>query len=133
MSRHVLILAALTVMLLPGCVHRRLTVNSSPTGALVRIDGEDIGYTPASVDFTWYGEREVQVIKDGYETQTRLVNLQAPWYQKFPFDFFSDNFLGTHIRDQHRFQIRMQPKQQGDAEGVIERGRSLRGEAMHGL
>lgn len=117
-----------------GCMHRRLTINSNPSGALVRIDGEDIGYTPASVDFTWYGSREVQLVKDGYETQTRLIDVNAPWYQKFPFDFFSDNLAGTHLRDQHTFNIRMQPKQTMQSTNeVIERGRSLRSEATHGL
>lgn len=133
MSRHLLLLISLMCVAQSGCVHRRLTINSNPSGALVRLDGEDIGYTPASVDFTWYGTREVQLVKDGFETQTRLIDLKAPWYQKFPLDFFSDNLLGTHIRDQHRFNLQMQPKRMDDSGDVIERGRSLRGEAMHGL
>ena len=28
---------------LPGCVHRRLTVNSNPPGARVLLDGEEVG------------------------------------------------------------------------------------------
>ncbi|HQZ69135.1 MAG TPA: PEGA domain-containing protein, partial [Planctomycetaceae bacterium] len=59
-----LLLAGLTQV---GCVHRRVTINSNPSGALVKVDGRDIGYTPASFDFTWYGTREVQLLRDGYE------------------------------------------------------------------
>lgn len=123
----------LTMLMLTGCVHRRLTIHSNPSGALVRIDGEDVGYTPASVDYTWYGTREVQLLKDGYETQTHLIDVSPPWYQRFPLDFISDNFLGTHIRDHRRFDLQMQPRLPDNADDVVERGRSLRSEATHGL
>ena len=127
-------MVAILLMLLPsGCVHRRVTIYSNPPGALVRIDGKDIGYTPASIDYTWYGTREVQLIKDGYETQTQLVDIKAPWYQRFPLDFVSDNFLGTHVRDHRRFDISMSPKQPDVSQDVIERGRSLRSQAVHGM
>ena len=126
--------AAIVLTLLPaGCVHRRVTINSNPSGALVRIDGKDVGYTPASIDYTWYGTREIQLIKDGYETQTQRLNIKAPWYQHFPLDFLSDNFLGTHIRDHRRFDIPMRPRQPDVSQDVIERGRLLRSEAVHGM
>ncbi len=123
----------LSSLLLTGCVHRRVTINSNPQGALVRIDGEEIGFTPASVDFTWYGTREVQLLKDGFETETRLVDISAPWYQKFPLDFISDNFLGHHTTDRHRYDVQLRPKQQANSGNVIERGNALRSEAVHGL
>ena len=128
-----MLLFASTLIYQSGCVHRRLTINSNPQGALVRIDGQEIGYTPASVDYTWYGTREVQLIKDGYETQTEMIDITPPWYQRFPLDFVSDNFLGTHVRDHRRFDLQMRPKQPDITSDVIERGRSLRSEAMHGL
>ena len=115
-----------------GCVHRRFTVYSNPPGALVRVDGRDVGYTPASIDFTWYGTREVQLLKDGYETQTQMVSIPAPWYQRFPLDFVSDNFLGTHVSDHRQFSFQMQPKRADITSDVIQRGRSLRSEALHG-
>ena len=71
--------------------------------------------------------------KDGYETETRLIELKPPWYQKFPLDFVSDNFLGFHTRDHRRFDLQMRPKQSAFSGDVIQRGNSLRSEAMHGL
>lgn len=130
--RHLILFVA-TSLCLTGCMHRRVTINSNPQGALVRIDGEDIGYTPASIDYTWYGTREVQLVKDGFETQTRLIRLSPPWYQRFPLDFVTDNFLGTHVRDHRRFDLQMQPKRPEDTTNVIDRGRSLRSQALHGL
>ncbi|GAB5441866.1 MAG: PEGA domain-containing protein [Fuerstiella sp.] len=127
------LIISLLFLSLIGCVHRRLTINSNPAGALVRIDGEDVGYTPTSVDYTWYGTREVQLLKDGYETQTHMIDVSPPWYQRFPLDFISDNFLGTHVRDHRRFDLQMQPRQTDNSDDVVERGRSLRSEATHGL
>lgn len=133
MLRPAAIFISLLLLSQSGCVHRRVTINSNPQGALVRIDGKDVGYTPASLDYTWYGTREVQLLKDGYQTQTRLIRLRTPWYQRFPLDFLTDNFAGRYIRDHRRFDFRMQPKGIDNSSDVIERGRSLRSQAVHGL
>jgi hypothetical protein len=120
------LLLILLLMVAPGCVHRRMTIHSDPPGALAKVDGKVIGYTPASFDYIWYGEREVQVLKDGYETQTQLVKLGAPWYQRFPFEFLSDNFAGSHIEDRRQINIRMQPKRHDSSTDVLQRGRAMR-------
>ena len=125
----ILLLSGLTQV---GCVHRRITINSNPSGALVKVDGRDIGYTPASFDFTWYGTREVQLLRDGYETHTELVEIPAPLYQKFPFDFLSDNFLGRHISDHRQFAFQLQPKRTDLSSSVMQRAGALRSEALHG-
>ena len=132
--RHRLILIVLFPLFLlqTGCVHRRVTVNSYPQGALVKVDGRDIGYTPASFDYTWYGTREVQLLLDGYETHTELVRINAPWYQKFPLDFVSDNFLGRHVSDHRQFSFQLQPKRTDLSDDVMKRAGSLRSEAVHG-
>lgn len=134
MMRQLLILIVIFPMLLlqTGCVHRRVTVNSYPQGALVKVDGRDIGYTPASFDYTWYGTREVQLLLDGYETHTELVRINAPWYQKFPLDFVSDNFLGRHVSDHRQFSFQLQPKRTDLSDDVMKRAGSLRSEAVHG-
>jgi hypothetical protein len=131
-SRPVLLLLLLTAVMQTGCVHRRVTVNSYPQGALVKVDGRDIGYTPASFDFTWYGTREVQLLMDGYETRTEHVDINAPWYQKFPLDFVSDNFLGKHVTDHRQFTFQLEPKRIGQSNDVLQRAGSLRSEALHG-
>lgn len=133
MSRTCLYILSLLMITQIGCVHRRMTIQTSPPGALIKVDGKDVGYSPTSVDFTWYGQREIQALKDGYETQTQLVDINAPWYQKFPLDFISDNFLGTHVRDHRQFTMQLQPVQPDISSDVIQRGRSLRSEARHGL
>lgn len=134
-SRFTLLLAALTILCVaPGCVHRRLTVESNPPSALVVVDGEEIGKTPTAVDFTYYGTREIKLIKDGYETLTVHQAIPPPWYQLPGLDFFSDNFAFGRISDRRRFLYNMQPRVRGPAgsEGLIERAGSLRSEAVLG-
>ena len=122
-----------------GCVHRRMTIESNPAGALVQVDGEEVGFTPTSLDFTYYGTREVTLIKDGYETQTFPATLQTPWYQRVPLDFFSDNFSPKSITNRHRFRYELQrkdglqsnPLNQNTEEELLNRGNSFRSEALH--
>jgi len=130
-SRWLLILILL--LSAPGCIHRRLTITSDPPNALAKVDGKVIGYTPVSLSYTWYGERKVQLLKDGYETRTQMVKLGAPWYQVFPFEFFSDNFLLHHKEDRRQVHIRMQPRQRDSAQNLLNRARSLRSSATNGL
>lgn len=133
MSSRIVILFSLVVALTQvGCVHRRVTINSYPQGALVKVDGRDIGYTPASYDFTWYGTREVQLLMDGYETRTEQIDVKTPWYQTFPLDFVSDNFLGKHVTDHRQFSFQLQPKRVDLSSDVMNRAGALRSEALHG-
>ena len=69
------------VSLLPGCVERRYTIRSDPPGATVIVNGEEIGPTPASKSFVYYGEREITLMLDGYETKTVIQPITAPWWQ----------------------------------------------------
>jgi PEGA domain len=126
------LLSVIACLTMTGCVHRRVTINSNPPGALVKVDGKDIGYTPASFDFTWYGTREVKLLKDGYETHTEHIEIDSPWYQKFPMDFFSDNFLGQHVTDHRQFGFQLRPKRQDHSSDVMNRAKALRSEAQHG-
>ena len=132
MSPRLILPAVLLCLMQTGCMHRRITIHSDPPGALVKVDGRVIGYSPTSFDFTWYGTREVQLLKDDYETQTQQIRISPPWYQRFPLDFFSDNFAGIQVKDHRQISIRLQPAQRQSSTDIIQRGRSLRSEAMHG-
>jgi len=42
-----------------GCVERKLTIGSEPSGALVTLNDVEIGRTPVTVPFTWYGDYDI--------------------------------------------------------------------------
>ena len=115
-----------------GCVHRRMTIRSIPAGALVKVDGDEIGYTPVSVDFTYYGTREITLTKDGYETQTVMQKVQTPWYQVFPLDAVSDNLLPFEVTNRHEFTYQLQPKVVVPTEELLNRGNMLRSDTQIG-
>lgn len=118
-----------------GCVSRRLMVQSNPPGALVLLEGKEVGYTPTAIDFTYYGTREITLIKDGYETLTVLQKVPTPWYQIPGVDFFSDNLLPYRVADRHSFSYSMNPLRQEDItpnRGVVDRAQMLRSESQMG-
>ena len=68
-AQHALVIMTLIALTATGCVRRRLTVRSNPPGASVYVDNQHIGKTPCSVDFTYYGTREIRLVKSGFSTR----------------------------------------------------------------
>lgn len=50
-----------------GCLERTITVTSEPPGAIVTLNDVEIGRTPVTTEFTYFGVYDVRVRKDGYE------------------------------------------------------------------
>ncbi len=115
-----------------GCVRRRMTVQTSPPGATVYVDDQEIGTTPVSTSFIYYGTRKIQVVKDGYETETVLHRMKAPWYQIPPLDFVSENLVPREIRDDRIVQIEMQPQQVIPTNVLLDRAQQLRTSTVEG-
>jgi hypothetical protein len=109
-----------------GCVQRRLTIRSNPPGAVVYVDDYEIGTTPVSTSFIYYGKRKVQLVKDGYETVTEMRDIPAPWYEWFPLDFVTENFVPGQIRDQRCLDFTLTPQLVVPPEQLLERGEALR-------
>ncbi len=103
-------LASLCIML-PGCVRRRMTVRTNPAGAMVYVDRQPIGKTPASHSFTYYGTRHFEIVKDGYRTEEFLRTFNPPWYQIPPSIFSAKHFgrLNSGMRGSSMFK--WSPKQ----------------------
>jgi hypothetical protein len=109
-----------------GCVQRRMTIRTNPPGALVYVDNYEIGTTPVSTDFIYYGTRQIRLVKDGYETLVIDQPIRAPWYQWFPLDFVSENLIPAEIRDERTFSFQLQPQRMEPPENVLERANQLR-------
>ena len=93
MEKHSLLIwsvvGLIAVIILSGCVERQLTINTAPQGALVALNDEEIGESPVTVPFNWYGDYNVRISKEGFETLKTHRKLKGPWYDKFPFDLFA--------------------------------------------
>ena len=87
--------ALVGVVAVAGCVERRLTVHSEPEGALVYLNNQEVGRTPMTHGFIWYGTYDVRLRQAGYETLKTQQSIVAPWWQWVPFDFFADILPAT--------------------------------------
>lgn len=130
--RNALRILLLIAMLAPetGCVRRRLNVRTNPPGALVYVDNQQIGTTPCSVDFTYYGTREIRLIKPGYETLTVNQPIPTPWYEYPPIDFISENLVATKIRDNRTVTYDLAPQIIVPPQQLVDRASQLRQEAL---
>lgn len=125
-------IALLVVLMLPaaGCVRRRLNVRTNPPGALVYVDNQQIGTTPCSVDFTYYGTREIRLIKPGFETLTVNQPIPTPWYEYPPLDFVSENLVATKIRDNRTVTYDLAPQVIVPTQQLIDRANQLRQDTL---
>lgn len=115
-----------------GCVRRRLTIRSNPPGALVFVDNQEIGFTPVSTPYVYYGTRNIRLVKDGYETLSVKQNFKAPWYQIPPADFVTENFWPGEIRDERDLDFQLVPQQIVPTDRLVERAQGLRGNVQQG-
>jgi hypothetical protein len=115
-----------TVVAGAGCVQRRMTIRSNPPGALVYVDDYQIGTTPVSTDFVYYGTRKIRLVKDGYETLTVRQPFPIPWYEIFPLDFVSENLWPGEIRDERVVDLAMMPAAATPPEEVVARAEQSR-------
>jgi len=112
-------------LLLAGCVERNLTINTEPDGALVILNDEEIGISPVTVGFEWYGDYNVAIRKEGFETLKTHRKLKAPWYDGFPFDLFAQ-ILPHRIVDSYEWQFDLEEKKQIAPDQLIQNAEQLR-------
>ena len=116
-----------------SCVERYISITTKPAGAIVWLNDEEVGATPVTVPFTWYGEYEVVVRKDGYETLKTSQQADAPVYQWIGFDFVAECLLPMTFVDRHNWEFSLIHQVQPDSADLIQRAQSTRTEALEGM
>lgn len=69
------------LLVLPGCLQRRIRVTSEPPGAVVWVNDTEIGRTPAETGFTFFGDYDVRLELDGYEPVHEMRRAKAPLHE----------------------------------------------------
>jgi hypothetical protein len=115
-------------LLLGGCVERRLTINTEPQGAIVVLNDEEIGISPVMVSFEWYGDYNVRISKEGFETLKTHRKLKSPWYDYFPFDFFAQIVNPKRIVDSYQWSFTLAPQTEPNREELIRDAQKLKGQ-----
>jgi len=108
-----------------GCVERTLQVTSDPPGALVYMSGVEIGRTPVTRSFTWYGDYEIVLRREGYETLKTHYKLTPPLYEIPPFDLLSELAPWTY-RDQRAAHFSLTPRTELSEQQLIDQANLLR-------
>jgi len=112
-------------LFLGGCVERKLTINTEPQGALVILNDEEIGQSPVTVSFEWYGDYDVAIRKEGFETLKTHRKLERPLHDKFPLDFFA-LLNPKRTVDSYEWTFELAPKQEISREELIQDAEKLK-------
>ena len=127
-STRVLAVFAATFSL--ACVERTVSINSEPQGAIVVLNDQEIGRTPVKVPFTWYGDYDIIIRKQGFKTIHTNHCINAPWYQLPPIDLFAECFVPMTLRDDRVLETYiLEPFQAPDRQALLDRGDEMRARA----
>jgi len=121
-----LVAVGLVSLLLTGCVERKLTINTEPQGALITLNDEQIGVSPVTVAFNWYGDYNVRAGKEGYETLETHRELKAPPHDWLGLDFFAQVLYPGRIVDNYEWTFELAPRRNPTREELIEKADALR-------
>lgn len=120
-ARLLLVLLSIAAWGFAGCVERRLIVRSDPPGARVYVDGEPKGEAPLAVPFTYYGTREVVLRHERHEPARIVLQVDPPWYQLSPMDFFVEVLWPFTVLDEREVAAKLAEAAPPDLDRVREK------------
>ncbi|MCA9280274.1 MAG: PEGA domain-containing protein [Phycisphaeraceae bacterium] len=110
-----------------GCLERIITVTSEPPGAVVELNGTDVGTTPMQTEFTYFGEYDVRLRHDGYEPIHTGATARAPLYEYPPIDLIAA-VLPFTFQTNVKWHYVLQPDET-TIDATIDRARKFRTES----
>jgi len=115
---------------LAGCAQRHALVTSEPTGATVFVNDVEVGRTPLTFDFTYYGVYDVRVEKQGFEPLRTKAHANTPIDERMPFDLAAavvpvsiDHEVKWHFTLDPALETRESPAEL--ERGLLERAKEL--------
>jgi len=123
------LLTSASLLLFPGCVEQTLSIDSNPPGALVYLNDQEVGRTPLERDFKWYGDYDIQIRQEGYQTLQTHQMLAAPAWNWVPFDLVA-YLLPFNLKDHKALHYTLQPvdPSKDQSAPLVGRAESLKGE-----
>ena len=122
-------LALLTLVLVTGsgCIQRTITVTSDPEGALVFLNDEEVGRTPLTVPFTFYGVYDVRLEKSGYKPLWTTAATKGPFWEAPGPDLIAEAIPGVKSKVEWHFEMeQIREDELYDTKALIERAEELR-------
>ena len=109
-----------------GCVERRFVVQSNVPGALVSVNNQPAGPSPADVRWDYTGTYEFRAVAQGYEPLVQRVRIRPKWYEYPGLDFFFEAIWPFHIEDVRRVALELQPAQPVRTDELLDAANELR-------
>ncbi len=131
-NRHFAGLVVMLAMTLgpAGCVRRTMRITSEPPNALVFLNDQEVGRTEVATDFLWYGDYDVVLRKEGYETLKTNWEVKPPWYQVPPLDFFFEVCWPGRLHDVQARHFVLDAQKLPTSEQAIDRAIETRDAAL---
>ncbi len=126
MLRFARLLPLLSLLTLVGCVQRTISITSEPTGALVYLNDEEVGRTPVTVPYRFYGVYDVRLELDGHQPLWTEQKADAPWWEAPGPDLFAELFTDAKVEQKWHYQLAVAPLMQEDE--LRQRAQQLRAE-----
>ncbi len=118
-------LAVLTgAVSLAGCVRREIEVTTTPPGAILTLNGREVGRTPARIQFTFDGTYDVRLRLQGYESVAGSGTTDMPAWDFMGADLVAE-VLPAKLHRLERWHFDLVPDADANA-GVLDRARAAR-------
>ena len=131
---YIAMLAALGSLAVGGCgqIERQITVTSDPPDVLVFVNDVEMGRTPVTFDYTWYGDYRFELRKEGYEALFDNRHVRARPNQWVGIDLFTEMFVPVTLTDNKKFHFTLEPEKEVNETSFIRRAMEFRDEALLG-
>lgn len=130
-------MALMAAGLLTGCVERKITIATDPPGALVYVNDVEMGRSPVTFPFTWYGDYDVRLRLDRPPAGPDQPGVQyylhthrqakAPPYQWLGVDLFAE-ILPFEFKDEKLWAFAIPQMQTPSDEELVARAKALQGQ-----
>jgi len=113
-----------------SCVQRTLTINTEPQGATVVLNDQEVGRSPVRVPFTWYGDYDIMLRKEGQKTLQTHHRVKAPWYQLPVIDIFAECLVPFTIHDDRVLETYvLDPYEAPNKDDLLQRADQMKADA----
>lgn len=117
----------------PGCIERTITINTEPEEATIFLNDQEVGRSPVVVPFTWYGDYDIIVRKDGYKTLQTHHRVVTPWYELPGIEIITECLIPFTVHDDHVLDtFVLQPMELPTKDALLEAAAEMRRRAGFG-
>ncbi len=107
-----------------SCVERTISITSEPAGALVYLNDQEVGRTPLTVPFMFYGTYDVRLEAEGFEPLWTKQKAKTPLWDMPGIDLLAEAVPG--VKSQVKWHFDLQPAVPMDQDALLDRAEQMR-------